>query len=739
MQNKFEKIRSIGMGNPFRMLYISMDMEGRINDVFSHSRFIEIKNELLETGSINPYFPWLQKRDECLATGTIAGRSIKNFRYFSEDRNFYTSLPLSYFYFDLDSDGTVFVQCSFHEIIPNIFTDRHSLYVYIDSEKGILKGFNRFFYEQLKTRYKKPDDLLDQRLKRIFQNFPTYKESVEYPKVNKTKTIHESGLCEITASNKHVYQPITEFADVSKGEIGVRLSAAFTAQNKSFPLLFLGDVDCNGVHAPDVRGYLAGPNIDKRGWIIKRRGYVVADAPMVDFEKFESASLTLVGKDLIYEVNGKTVLTYSDQDMLLTEKVYATVGVRPNEAVRISSVNYSVISVEKRNSDIVVPEVTLDTVTGERIYSLERFFNDSVTDSPYFYYPYAGYFLNDITEFRGKVNRLEKEVKRYEPLASDLKIIGNSASAGRIREWVKRVAATDATVLIEGATGTGKEVVARNIHSMSGRAEMPFVKVDCSTIPESLMESHLFGHEKGAFTGADSRFIGVFEGAGQGTIFLDEISNLSLSVQAKLLLTLNDFTITRIGGREPIKLKARIIGASNLQLSGLIKKGLFRSDLYYRLSVFQLTLPDLNSRIEDLPELCTQFLSLFNLVYNKSINEISESALKKMIQHKWSGNIRELRNCIEQAVLFCGEDRIEAEHIIFREREDSGNRGARVRGKEVSDERMVKTNPEKVVSLLKMRKGRVAAVARELGTSTGALYYFLKKNGINVDDYRSGF
>jgi two-component system response regulator AtoC len=230
-------------------------------------------------------------------------------------------------------------------------------------------------------------------------------------------------------------------------------------------------------------------------------------------------------------------------------------------------------------------------------------------------------------------------------------IIGSSTQMKDIFEQVKIVAPTNLTVLIQGESGTGKEVIANMIHRSSERAQKPFVAVDCGAIPESLIESELFGHEKGAFTDAKMQREGKFEQANGGTIFLDEITNLSDSNQIKLLRAIQERKVTRIGGKKPLTLDVRILTATNVRLSEAVNNGKFRADLYYRLNEFHLDLPPLRDRKGDLPYLIEHFLRDANQELNKSVESISEEVIEKISSHTWPGNVRELRNTIRRAVL----------------------------------------------------------------------------------------
>ena len=246
---------------------------------------------------------------------------------------------------------------------------------------------------------------------------------------------------------------------------------------------------------------------------------------------------------------------------------------------------------------------------------------------------------------------------------SDFKIVGNSGQISELLARVQLVAAdATATCLIQGESGTGKELVARTIHVMSKRKNAPFVAINCAAIPENLIESELFGHEKGSFTNAYSTKQGKFENAKGGIIFLDEIGELPLALQVRLLRVLEERNFYRIGGNRPIEIDVMILAASNKNLNDLVKKGVFREDLYFRLNVIQIEIPPLRSRPEDIRILANFFLDRFNLERKKQLS-FSESALKHLEGYKFPGNVRELRNIVESAFVFC-EDQVIQPHNL---------------------------------------------------------------------------
>ncbi|MCJ7679401.1 MAG: sigma-54 dependent transcriptional regulator [Candidatus Aminicenantes bacterium] len=244
-------------------------------------------------------------------------------------------------------------------------------------------------------------------------------------------------------------------------------------------------------------------------------------------------------------------------------------------------------------------------------------------------------------------------------------VVGSGAAMERVLDIVRRVSITESTVLITGESGTGKEILAREIHKHSPRSKLPFVVVDCGALVETLFESELFGHVKGSFTGAFETKHGRFEIANGGTIFLDEISNISMNIQAKLLRVIQEREVTRIGSTKPFKVDIRILAATNENLTDCVRQGKFRDDLFYRLSVVPIHLPPLRDRKEDIPQFVDHFLNKYNRKAKKKINKISPSVIKALQQYDWPGNIRELENTIERAVVLAPGEEIRLDDLIY--------------------------------------------------------------------------
>ena len=307
--------------------------------------------------------------------------------------------------------------------------------------------------------------------------------------------------------------------------------------------------------------------------------------------------------------------------------------------------------------------------------------------------------------------RLKKELKgRFRPA----NIVGSSKAMLEVFEMMAQVSGSDTTVLILGESGTGKELVANAVHYGSPRAAKPYVKVNCAALPETMLESELFGHERGSFTGALSRRIGRFEMANEGTIFLDEIGDFSMATQVRLLRALQEKEFERLGGIKTVKADVRVIAATHRDLEELIREGMFREDLYYRLNVFPIHMPPLRERKSDILLLADHFVGRYAKLNKKNIRRISTSAIDMLMSYHWPGNVRELENCIERAVLLSTDDVIRAHQLppTLQTAEASGtpHRGT-------LEAAVYTVERELIIDALKSSRGNKAKAARELGIS----------------------
>ena len=317
-----------------------------------------------------------------------------------------------------------------------------------------------------------------------------------------------------------------------------------------------------------------------------------------------------------------------------------------------------------------------------------------------------------------------------ETLGQRTEIIGESAAIRGLREQIATAAPTTGRVLVHGENGSGKELVARAVHAGSARRAGPFVEVNCAAIPEELIESELFGHEKGAFTGALARRRGKFELADGGTLFLDEIGDMSLKTQAKVLRALEERAFERVGGKDTIRVDVRVIAASNRDLEGLIRDGRFRDDLYYRLNVIPIEVPPLRERRDDVPALVDHFVALFCAENGKRAKAISGEALAYFLAYDWPGNVRELRNMVERLVIMAPGDVIDADHLPAPLRpKDAPGPGAEPRERSLREAR---DHFERSYILAELRANdwNMTRTAERLGIERSHLYRKLKAYGI---------
>lgn len=365
-------------------------------------------------------------------------------------------------------------------------------------------------------------------------------------------------------------------------------------------------------------------------------------------------------------------------------------------------------------------------------------------------------FHNSIeTILSHKINELKESEKMRQKLAKELnslkehlkeqsaecKMVGSSRALSELRDMVFQVAKSDATILITGESGTGKELVANLLRESSNRKNKPFLKINCNTISDSLLESDLFGHEKGSFTGADSKRMGKFEVVDGGTIFLDEIGDISPRMQAALLRVLQDGEIIRVGGNTPIKIDVRVIAATNRELASMVQEGTFRLDLFYRLNIINISIPPLRERKEDLIDLTTHFIRKYRQAFKKDINFLPQSILERLIEHDWPGNVRELENVIQRAVLMAKNNIITENELFFdlqphnKEQSTQENYLQKLDGHTLKD---IVADVEKdvITYVLEKNRGNVAHTVEQLDIGKTALYDKMRRYEISPKDHK---
>lgn len=324
---------------------------------------------------------------------------------------------------------------------------------------------------------------------------------------------------------------------------------------------------------------------------------------------------------------------------------------------------------------------------------------------------------NEVDKLRKAKQMLEEQISQ--PFRD---IIGNSQTINEVFTLIDKVAATDANILILGENGTGKELVARAIHQKSLRKDNSFVSVDMGAITETLFESELFGHKKGAFTDAREDRIGRFELANGGTLFLDEIGNLSMSLQSKLLSALQSRQITRVGSNSPLEVDIRLICATNMPLHQMVEEGRFRQDLLYRINTVEVRIPPLCERVEDIPMLANHFLHFYTKKYHKEVIAFSPEAIVKLKKYAWPGNVRELQHAIERAVIMADSPTLQQSDFLFN----------RKGGHSTESDTLNLDDVEKaaVVKAIQLHNGNISKAAEELGLTRASLYRRMEKYGL---------
>lgn len=343
----------------------------------------------------------------------------------------------------------------------------------------------------------------------------------------------------------------------------------------------------------------------------------------------------------------------------------------------------------------------------------------------------------EMGEQRAKTERLvqENEMLKADARQSiEIEIVGQSRPMEEVFTRIKKIAPTGSTVHIFGESGTGKELVARAVHEHSNRADGPFVKVNCSALAESLLESELFGHEKGAFTGAHKQKLGRFELADHGTIFLDEIGDISETIQVKLLRVLQERQIERVGGEETVEVDVRVVTATNKDLKKEVEEGRFREDLFYRLHIIPIELPTLRARIDDVDPLVEHFLTKLRARTHKNVGNVSPRAIHALKEYRWPGNVRELENVIEHAMVFAEGNTIELDDLPpIITGKSNGDLLAIPEGDRSLPEILEDLERQLILRAFRKAEGVKTETARLLGIKASALYYKLEKYDIDDD------
>lgn len=404
---------------------------------------------------------------------------------------------------------------------------------------------------------------------------------------------------------------------------------------------------------------------------------------------------------------------------------------------------------EKNVAFICVPVIYMDAVIGTISIDRKVEKNTDLNADLHLLEIIANVMADAIFAAYAEVDEREKLISENRRLQLELdnklrptEIVGSCSTMKKVYSMIFKVASSNATVLIRGESGTGKELVARAIQKNSLRQDKPFVSINCAALPEGLIESELFGHEKGAFTGAISRKIGLVEVADKGTLFLDEVGDLSLFMQLKLLRFIQEHTYYRVGGGEERRVDVRIIAATSRNLEDMIKEGTFREDLYYRLNVFPIYMPSLRNRKCDITTLAEHFLQKYNLIHGKSVARISTPAINMLMSYYWPGNVRELENCMEYAVLNTSDNVISGYNLPPSLQTDISYKSSASpeteSGTSTNYETLVENfEREIIINALKKTNGNATAAAKYLQATPRIILYKIKKLGLDTHLYKS--
>jgi transcriptional regulator with PAS, ATPase and Fis domain len=703
--------------------------------------------------------------------------------YFS---NYYFETPTGGLSVSRLNKNNFFGALSVDQWYPNILLSENQAMIYVNTPNDRLAGLNTTFFDYFKNDFENPKDLIGLPCSDLIQ--PTL-QSIQSDYFKNLKTPQKESfhltnnlLAELAGSHNHFTEGNLSIQDQSlawdnsgRSEAAViTLEAFFNLHEEDLwidftfsmvqgttPIVMLGQRK-EKQKAPDQKGYTVGYNHTKRSAFLKKYGFVSAfkEAPLNSSGQIHYR-LIKNEKAFYFFINGKEVLRHYDFEFIKTNTILISVGLRPESSITVKE-----LLVRKRALESPLelqPMVVSLKNNPEEVFSLNPCYNFNLTanrwDIQSFVLPNISQLKKDVTRFQTLYEGQLEAHKKLKAVLTNMTaprdlLIGQSKEMEDIRENVQALGDSNAEVIIEGETGTGKENLARFIHKNSPFKNGPFVKLDCSALAPSIIESELFGHEIGAFTGAVKKKVGKFEMAHNGTLFLDEVSNLNRDIQAKLLGFLDNYQVTRVGGSRSKRVNIRMIGASNIPFNQLVQEGVFRQDLLFRINTIKFTLPPLRKRSGDIAELASHFISVISPQYGKEIKGLSQSAFEKLSLYQWPGNIRELRNIIHRAVIFCKDSLIESENIITDQFDQPNAAGDKESGRYTTKQQSIlpaethngnqslkkksmRNLPKnQLLEIIKENKGNINKIAQAMGQTRQAIYYQLKKFNIKIERFR---
>ena len=539
------------------------------------------------------------------------------------------------------------------------------------------------------------------------------------------------------STDGYLYLRLNKGFSTDKNDVRVELE--FISIDQSMPNIILSGNNMSMTTPweipPDLNGYGFSriPQAEGFSYVIKKAGKMVRVISGRAYRPEEVISIGLekCGNCFKVKENGVVVGEWLDpQPFIMEGESGCYLFIKPGNGLILRK--FHVFTATKASVAIPDPNNGFFTL---HYSGTEYTFRTAIIDNVWYNQNIKVMILTNVSDIKADLETVRREQKKLKKLFASGGFIGVSPGIRALRKAIPVIAESNLTVLIEGETGTGKEVLAHELHAESPRHDKPFVKLDCSAIPENLMESEFFGHKKGAFTGAASDYAGRFEQAQGGTLFLDEIGNIPISIQTKLLGVLQDFQIQRVGGTQKIPLDLRVIAATNSPLRALMERGLFREDLFYRINQYRFELPPLRERQEDIPLLSDSFIKEGNVLFNKQVVSITAEAMDMLLRLPWRGNIRELKSVIFKAMLFCHGSRLNLTDFSIEPEVTTFQNEMLKTGKQRS-RGTLDISLEKMTGLLTHHKGNLRALEKELKLSRPSVYKILMRYNLNPNAFR---
>ncbi|MBL8028798.1 MAG: sigma-54-dependent Fis family transcriptional regulator [Fibrobacteres bacterium] len=713
----------------FKMLFAQ---QPRIQDHFEISDFRQVYDKIKSGETSQAVFP----------AKTSTSNKIIDFHTYSLHPTHFCQLSLL-------PDERILVLLFSDPVFPQIEHYETPVLFYNHSEE--LSAFNYPFLSLLSPSAKDPSAIFGRHLREFFIDTPQNIEQAFFKKLQPAsenqETILDLNKFETTPHtvkiNKHnrleIRNNISDFGlltwpeELPFQDHQCTIEIIYRSSSGHPPLFLFGNkgfIDTN-LLTPDQAGFSIGPDAIGQRILYKRIGYLTAASlPLLENHPENTQTVHLVlGSDFFqYNINEKEVFSFWNRTPFKAQRRFLNIGIRADENIELINAKLYIAAKNAQRTDS--PALRF-------VHMPDRYFDYTFFANPLARQAtntYRGVILHEVTELHKRIDyetRRRSELHRQlDQLTQAPAFLGNSTLLKKTVEHGISMLKTTLPLLIQGETGTGKSTLASYLHSVISAPRKPFVTMDCSTIPHELFESILFGHVRGAFTGAHNDSRGLLENANNGTVYIDEIQNLSLTDQAKLLHVLQEKKISRVGSSDQITLSLRFIISSNEDLKERVKAGTFREDLYYRICGVLLRMPPLRERLEDLPDLCAHFLKSSSRDLGRRIDGLSAECFDLLSAHNWPGNVRELQNVLIHAAIFSTGNIITLSDLQ-RAMEITPSAST-----EQIEKGIGRISKKQFTTSLKNNRGQVIKVAKELGVTRHTVYYNLKRFGLILSDFR---